>query len=179
MKIVIGSFGSYNACNERALGSSWLDLDDYESWEEIKEQLKSEGFDLGGIDEELFIQDIEGDWGFDCDYMHPKRLFEIMVAGGIIGNYNKEEIALAYIESMCWDDLVELIDTKGESWDDDIYFYHNMTPAEVAEEMVNSCYPDLDTSRLGWLGSYVSIDYQAIADDSHYYEVSDGTIEIR
>ena len=28
VNIVIGSWGSYNACNERALGSKWLDLSD-------------------------------------------------------------------------------------------------------------------------------------------------------
>lgn len=26
ISIVIGSWGSYNECNERALGSKWLDL---------------------------------------------------------------------------------------------------------------------------------------------------------
>ena len=26
VNIVIGSWGSYNECNERALGSKWLDL---------------------------------------------------------------------------------------------------------------------------------------------------------
>ena len=26
ISIVIGSWGSYNECNERALGSNWLDL---------------------------------------------------------------------------------------------------------------------------------------------------------
>ena len=59
IKIVIGSWGSYNECNERALGSKWLDLSDYEEWDEIVEELKNEGFELDGIDEELFIQDIE------------------------------------------------------------------------------------------------------------------------
>ena len=29
ISIVIGSWGSYNECNERALGSKWLDLSDY------------------------------------------------------------------------------------------------------------------------------------------------------
>lgn len=29
VSIVIGSWGSYNECNERALGSKWLDLSDY------------------------------------------------------------------------------------------------------------------------------------------------------
>lgn len=28
IKIVIGFCGSYNECNERALGSKWLDLSD-------------------------------------------------------------------------------------------------------------------------------------------------------
>ena len=60
IKIVIGSWGSYNECNERALGSKWLDLSDYSDWDEIVEELKKEGFELDGIDEELFIQDVEG-----------------------------------------------------------------------------------------------------------------------
>ena len=58
IKIVIGSWGSYNECNERALGSKWLDLSEYSDWEEIEEELKNEGFILDGIDEELFVQDM-------------------------------------------------------------------------------------------------------------------------
>ena len=38
IKIVIGSWGSYNECNEKALGSKWLDLSDYSDWEEITEE---------------------------------------------------------------------------------------------------------------------------------------------
>ena len=53
IKVVIGSWGSYNECNERALGSKWLDLSDYEEWDEIVEELKKEGFELDGIDEAL------------------------------------------------------------------------------------------------------------------------------
>ncbi len=37
IKIVIGSWGFYNEFNERALGSKWLTLADYSSWEEIEE----------------------------------------------------------------------------------------------------------------------------------------------
>ena len=51
INIVIGSWGSYNECNERALGSKWLDLSDYSDWDEIVEELKKEGFELDGIDE--------------------------------------------------------------------------------------------------------------------------------
>ena len=60
ISVVIGSWGSYTECNERALGSKWLDLSEYSDWEEIEEELKKQGFKLDGIDEELFIQDIEG-----------------------------------------------------------------------------------------------------------------------
>ena len=40
ISIVIGSWGSYNACNKRALGSKWLNLSDFDSWDEIEEELK-------------------------------------------------------------------------------------------------------------------------------------------
>ena len=56
INVVIGRWGSYNECNERALGSDWLDLSDYDTYEEIEEELKKQGFELEGIDEELFIQ---------------------------------------------------------------------------------------------------------------------------
>ena len=52
IKIVIGSWGSYNECNERALGSEWLTLNDYDDWEEIAEELQKQGFVLDGIDED-------------------------------------------------------------------------------------------------------------------------------
>ena len=79
VNIVIGSWGSYNECNERALGSKWIDLSDYESWEEIEEELKKQGFELNGIDEELFIQDVENfpSSYINWDYMNPKNFFEL------------------------------------------------------------------------------------------------------
>ena len=36
IQMVIGSWGSYNECNERALGSKWLNLSDYEDWNEVE-----------------------------------------------------------------------------------------------------------------------------------------------
>lgn len=70
--------------------------------------------------------------------------------------------------------------TRGESWDDDIYFYEGMTVEEVLEQMVEECYPDIDFDKLGWVGNYISIDYEAMARDADgYYKVSNGTLEIR
>ena len=86
ISIIIGSLGSYNECNERALGSNWLDLSDYNDWEEIAEELKREGFELDGIDEELFIQDIEGisDSSVNWDYMNPENLFNTLYESGVL-----------------------------------------------------------------------------------------------
>lgn len=74
-RIVIGSWGSYNECNERALGSEWLTLNDYDDWDEIEEELERQGFILNGIDEELFVQDIENfiaSNSVNWDYVHPQ-----------------------------------------------------------------------------------------------------------
>ena len=74
IKIVIGSWGSYTACNKWALGSSYLTLSNYNDWKDIVKELKRQDFELSGIDEELFIQDIEG-LPLDCenwDYMSSK-----------------------------------------------------------------------------------------------------------
>lgn len=86
ISIVIGSWGSYNECNERALGSKWLDLSDYEEWDEIVEELKKEGFELDGIDEELFIQDVDGieDGSINWDYVNPEELFNTLNASGVL-----------------------------------------------------------------------------------------------
>ena len=180
IKIVVGSWGSYNECNDRALGSKWLDLSDYNDWEEIKEELEKEGFELNGMDEELFIQDCEGISGFNGDFMHPEKLFNICKESGILDDEYKYKTAKAYLEAMGWSDFEDLVEDKGESWDDDIYFYEGMTVEEVLEEMVEECYPDIDFDKLGWVGNYITIDYEAMARDADgYYEVSDGTIEIR
>lgn len=179
IQIVVGSWGSYNACNERALGSKWLILADYDSWDEIAEELEAQGFQLDGIDEELFIQDCEGISGFDGDYMSPEKLFNICKESGILDDSYKCQVAEAFLEAVGWSDFEDLVEAHGERWDDDVIFYEGMTVEEVLEEMVTECY-DLDFDKLGWLSSYITIDYEAMARDSDgYYEVTDGVIEIR
>ncbi len=100
INVVIGSWGSYNECNERALGSDWLDLSDYDTYEEIEEELKKQGFELEGIDEELFIQDIEGidDNYVNWDYVHPKNLFETLKESGILDDDYKYKTFEAFLE---------------------------------------------------------------------------------
>ena len=117
INIVIGSWGSYNACNEKALGSEWLDLSDYDYWEEIQEELEKQGFDLNGIDEELFIQDIEG---IDCsssnwDYIHPQTLFETLKESGVLEDNHKYDIMQAFIECRSYNEFEDLFNLRDKS----------------------------------------------------------------
>lgn len=140
IQIVIGSWGSYNACNERALGSKWLDLPDYNDWDECAEELREQGFELDGIDEELFIQDCEGISGFNADYMTPERLFNVCYEADILMNNNKYEVAAAYLEVMSFSDFEDLVDRYGSNWDRDIYLYKGMSIEDVLQNLVEECY---------------------------------------
>ena len=100
IKIVIGSWGSYTACNNRALGSGWLCLNNYSDWDEIAEELKKQGFRLEGLDAELFVQDINGlpsaceNW----DYISPKELFETLKESGVLHSDYLYTVLCAYLE---------------------------------------------------------------------------------
>lgn len=178
IRVVIGSWGSYNECNERALGSSWITFNDYSDFEEIYDELRKQGFELDGIDEELFIQDIEGIGGFNCDYMHPETLFNICQEAGILEKEYRYKTAIALIEALGWEEFTDKVESKGNRWDDEIYFHENMSIEEALEEMVRECW-NIDFDNLGWLGNFVTIDYERMARESDdYYEVSNGCIEV-
>lgn len=178
--MVIGSWGSYNECNERALGSKWLDFDDFDDWEEIEEELKKEGFELNGIDEELFVQDIEGIPSSSCDWdnTHPKEIFELIKKSGVLDDEYKYELMEAYCEVRSFDEWSNLVNDYEDNWDRDIIFYRGQDMHDVAYDIVNEFY-DLD-KMLGSLASY--FDYDAFARDlsyDGYTETSNGVIEIR
>ena len=115
VKMIIGSWGSYNTDNERALDSKWLNLSDYDTWDEILEELKKEGFDLDGIDKELFIQNIEGIEGDDSDDANPADVFNTLKKSGCLDNEDKLEKANAFMEVEGWDDFAELVSDAGDS----------------------------------------------------------------
>ena len=176
IKIVIGSWGSYNACNERSLGSKWLTLSDYDDWEEIEKELKKEGFILNGIDEELFIQDIEGiNADNNWDYESPKDLFKILTESEVFIDSYKYETMQAYLEIYTFDDWKNLVDKYGSSWDSDISLYKNMNWYDLGYELLHDYYEIPE-----YLENY--IDYEKFGEElsyDGYAEYSDGIIAVR
>lgn len=178
ISIVIGSWGSYNECNERALGSKWLDLSDYSDWDEIVEELKKEGFELDGIDEELFIQDVDGieDGSINWDYVNPEELFNTLNASGVLDDDYKYEAFCAFLEVRCFDDFEERVKSRGHRWNDDIDLWRGYDWEDYGREMLDcSGYqiPDhiLDFIDLERYGKYCGEEY--------LQEYSDGLIEIQ
>lgn len=65
-----------------------------------RRELTKEGFELNGIDEALFIQDIDGVDAKDinCDYIHTKDLFELLSEADVISNDYNYEMMSAFLE---------------------------------------------------------------------------------
>ena len=177
INVVIGSWGSYNACNERALGSKWLDFSMYNSWDEIAEELTKEGFRLKGIDEELFIQDIEGidDHSVSWDYQSPERLFNTLYEAGVLINDYKYDIMQAFIEVRSYSDFEELVEKKGENWDDDIHIMKGYSWDDYGREVFENYYGKIDDHIDNFFDFAGYGEYMA---DGYVSEYSDGLIEI-
>lgn len=179
INIVIGSWGSYNECNERALGSKWICLNDFEEWEDIEEELKKQGFELDGIDEELFVQDIENipSSGYHWDYTHPQELFEVLKKSGVLDDEYKFEKMEIYCDVLDFEDWWKLVDEKEEDWDDGIYLYPNYSWYDLGYYFLH----EVDCCQVpDYLDKY--IDYERYGEElryDHFYEYENGIVEIR
>ena len=177
IKIIIGSWGSYNACNKRALGSTWLDLSKYTEWEQIEEELKKQGFKLDSIDEELFIQDIEGLPADTCnwDYMNPKRLFEILMESDVLYCDYKYEILQAFLEIKNFSDFENLVDSYGANWDMDVHLFKNWDWDDYGRDYYQTCNGEINSD----IDNY--FDFERYGEDVGYdnaYKYSEGIIVI-
>ena len=179
IKIVIGSWGSYNECHERALGSRWLDLADYSDWDEIVEELERQGFELDGIDEELFIQDIDN-FPTSCanwDYVHPENLFNLLKEADVLEDSHKYDVLMAFLEVRGYDDFKQLVDSYGSRWDDDIAIYKDYDWEDYGREMFELMGYQVDESLLDYF------DFKEYGESFRYdgdiQEYSEGLIEIR
>lgn len=163
VKIVIGSWGSYNADNEKSLGSKWLILNIFNSWEEIEKELAKEGFNLKGIDEELFIQDVESEFNpKELVKFSPKSLFETFKNSGIFEDGHAFKEALAFCDCCSFSDFFKLVEEKGKFWFENLYYFDGDL-YDYGREKVH------DSMNIpSWMEDY--IDYEKIAKDD---EMSD------
>ena len=178
ISIVIGSWGSYNACNRRALGSRWLDLSDFDEWDDIEEELKKQGFELDGIDEELFIQDIENipSSAANWDYVNPEDLFYLLKEAEVLDDAHKYDVLMAYLEVCSFDEFKRLVDNYGSRWDDDIILYKDYDWEDYGREMFDLMGYQIPESILDYF------DFEAYGESFQYddiHEYSEGLIEIR
>lgn len=142
IKMVIGSWGAYNAANEKALGSSWLTLSDYTDWEDIEDELRKQGFDLEGEDEELFIQDVDGLPTLG-EYESPQVVFETLYDSDVLNDISAREAFDIFCEVRGWDDFKHMVDSRGANWVDYIYIYPGYDWYDLGREMFEQNYPEL------------------------------------
>ena len=146
IKIVIGSWGSYSTCNERALGSVGVQLSKYKKWGAYAAALKTQDFRLDDTDKELFVQDIDGlpsnceNW----DYISPKELFETLKESGVLHSEYLYTVLCAYLEVRSFHEFAERVEKLGNNWNDDIYVYENYDWEDYGRELFENSDRHLD-----------------------------------
>ena len=177
LAICVGSWKAYTECNAHALGSCYnghyyIDFEKLQGSEELYEVLEALGWSELEC-EELFVQDYEGEPLFkagNCDYINPAHVADVLYDNDVDLDRDAQLLCAIMEYENC--DLEEAIEKK-----DDYYFYEDMTAEEYEEQMIAECYPDFDFDKLGWLGSYITIDYEQMArDDDRIYETNGGVL---
>ena len=176
IRMVIGSWGAYNAANEKALGSNWLTLSDYIDWEDIEDELRKQGFDLEGEDEELFIQDVDG-LPILGEYESPQTVFETLYESDVLNDVSAREAFDIFCEVRNWDDFKHIVDSHGANWTDYIYIYPGYDWDDLGREMFEQSYPEL--SEYDVIDNY--FDFEAYGESFQYdtfEKYSNGIISI-
>lgn len=178
IRVVIGSWGSYTNCSKRAGGLEWLNLSEYSNWSEIVEELQKEGFELDGIDEELFIQDEEGidDNSITWNYVNPEQLFNTLKESGVLDDEYKYKVLSAFLEVRNYDEFRELVDERGNSWDDDINLFEGYSWEDYGREMIDD-YGHIIPPGLEYYIDYDSYG-RSFKDSGEVEEYSGGLIQI-
>ena len=138
---------------------------------------KKQGFELDGMDEELFIQDIDNLPCSACtwDYMSPEELFNTLKEADVLDDTYKYDIMMAYLEVMSYNDFKRLVDNYGHCWCDDINIYKGFDWEDYGREMFDLMGYEIPESILDYF------DFKAYGESFQYdniHEYSEGLIEI-
>ena len=176
IKVVIGSRKAYNECNERALGSEWINLDDVEDLDDLIAILKSQGFTDEEL-EETFIQDYEAEIELfqNCDYISKEKLIETCESLEDLEEYDIPKIK-ALIEYLGIEETLKII---RDNELDNYSFYEGLNRQEYAEQLFEDCYGfDFEKSPFSWIRNY--IDFESMGRDMDYngeiVETSEGVL---
>lgn len=158
IQVFLTNLREYN--NYRLVGD-WLTLPMDE--DELKEKFEA----LIG-DDEYFITDYCDEYGFNFgEYEDIFKMNDLL-------HEVKDPRCVAGIMEWHNSSLEQAISEQ-----DDYEFIEGMTGERYEQELVEDCY-QLDTSKLGWVGDYITIDYEAMArDDDSIYEPESGLLRIR
>lgn len=168
LNVYVTNLGKYN---EGYLVGEWLKLPTDE--EDIKECFKRIG--LNDEYEEYFITDYESDVGLKVsEYVNLEMLNEKMqeLEDATDGEYEKLKAVIErdYFRDDQIDNIIETMQS------DEVTFYKGITGAEYEEDFVAGCY-DLSFMNSGWLSNYITIDYDAMAnEDDKIYETDEGVL---
>lgn len=140
--------------------------------------ITNQGFVLDGIDEELFIQDIENfpadaNW----DYVNSKNLFEMLRESGILDDEEKYRKAEVYCEIEGYEAWCREVEKYGENWGDDVYVYEDMDWSDFGRYMLH----EVNGIKLP-LNLEEFFDYEAYGESfsyDGYYLYRGGIAEIR
>lgn len=157
IRVVVGSWKAYNECNERGLGSKWLDLEDFESKEELIQELKEEGFTDLEL-EELFIQDYEGNIRLtNCDSINPKFLLKCLREAGYFDDDDKADQIIIHSNEVIEEYFLQDLENDNIP---EYYVYEGTKVEYTQDRFEQSCYNVPD-----WVVNY--IDFQRMAEDDY------------
>ena len=123
--------------NTKAVTSSPLDLSKYSSWEEIREELVKQGFDIDEYDNDLVVEDLYDiyDKISYFEQWHPKRVFNLFNTAGILKDSSRFSRMETVAEIYGIDEFVDRVELRGEEWDAGIYVYEGYDWYDFGKEM--------------------------------------------
>lgn len=167
IKAWVGNLGKYN---EGELVGEWVTFPITE--EEQKALFKR--IKINKYYEEYFCADYESElplYDYFGEYTSIDTLNEMAEAIDSLRPY-EEKTLLALLESGIYDRFDEALDNI-----DNYGLAEGMTAEEYEENLIAECYPDLDFDKMGWLSSYITIDYEMMArDDDRITETTYGVL---
>ena len=125
IKMTISYTTHYAENNTKTLASSPLDLSKYNSWEEIREELTKQGFELNEFDNCLVIEDLQNisEEMSELKQWHPKHVFNLLNAAGVLTDGRRFETMKAVAEVCGLDEFTDLVEHRGDAWDEGIFLY--------------------------------------------------------